>query len=285
MTQTELEALFKKESAKVEIQTSIYSDEVMIYELPVKTAKANGSDAAGYTFTYTLNGLKTATKEFFYNRSDPDDSGVTTTGKVTFSDISFTEQPANAAYRITDTIADLAMTASVSTGKIKSVVWYMNSDQTTGGVDKAIQTDKITDKPTNYRSVLSNLKQYITGTGTYVFYCRVTTDDGKYAETRKAIITITGENHINIVFNPTTVKAGGTFTITGTPQEYVSGKLTNVTGKTYTIIWSSSDENIVKLSSKTSTNSSPSITATAKAGGQVTIKAETTIGAKSMLPK
>ena len=280
MTQTELEALFKKESAKVEIQTSIYSDEVMIYELPVKTAKANGSDAAGYTFTYTLNGLKTATKEFFYNRSDPDDSGVTTTGKVTFSDISFTEQPANAAYRITDTIADLAMTASVSTGKIKSVVWYMNSDQTTGSVDKAIQTDKITDKPTNYRSVLSNLKQYITGTGTYVFYCRVTTDDGKYAETRKAIITITGENHINIVFNPTTVKAGGTFTITGTPQEYVSGKLTNVTGKTYTIIWSSSDENIVKLSSKTSTNSSPSITATAKAGGQVTIKAETTIGAK-----
>ena len=280
MTQTELEALFKKESAKVEIQTSIYSDEVMIYELPVKTAKANGSDAAGYTFTYTLNGLKTATKEFFYNRSDPDDSGVTTTGKVTFSDISFSEQPANAAYRITDTIADLAMTASVSTGKIKSVVWYMNSDQTTGGVDKAIQTDKITDKPTNYRSVLSNLKQYITGTGTYVFYCRVTTDDGKYAETRKAIITITGENHINIVFNPTTVKAGGTFTITGTPQEYVSGKLTNVTGKTYTIIWSSSDENIVKLSNKTSTNSSPSITATAKAGGQVTIKAETTIGAK-----
>lgn len=280
MTQTELEALFKKESAKVEIQTSIYSDEVMIYELPVKTAKANGSDAAGYTFTYTLNGLKTATKEFFYNRSDPDDSGVTTTGKVTFSDISFTEQPANAAYKITDTIADLAMTASVSTGKIKSVVWYMNSDQTTGGVDKAIQTDKITDKLTNYRSVLSNLKQYITGTGTYVFYCRVTTDDGKYAETRKAIITITGENHINIVFNPTTVKAGGTFTITGTPQEYVSGKLTNVTGKTYTITWTSSDESIVKLSSKTSTNSSPSITATAKAGGQVTIKAETTIGAK-----
>ena len=280
MTQTELEALFKKESAKVEIQTSIYSDEVMIYELPVKTAKANGSDAAGYTFTYTLNGLKTATKEFFYNRSDPDDSGVTTTGKVTFSDISFTEQPANAAYKITDTIADLVMTASVSTGKIKSVVWYMNSDQTTGGVDKAIQTDKITDKLTNYRSVLSNLKQYITGTGTYVFYCRVTTDDGKYAETRKAIITITGENHINIVFNPTTVKAGGTFTITGTPQEYVSGKLTNVTGKTYTITWTSSDENIVKLSSKTSTNSSPSITATAKAGGQVTIKAETTIGAK-----
>ena len=280
MTQTELEALFKKESAKVEIQTSIYSDEVMIYELPVKTATATGSDAAGYTFTYTLDGLKTSTKEFFYNRNDPSDSGVTTTDKVTFSDISFPEQPVTAAYKITDTIADLAMTASVSTSTIKSVVWYMNSDQTTGGVDKAIQTDKITDKPTNYRSVLSNLKQYITGTGTYVFYCRVTTDDGKYAETRKAIITITGENHINIVFNPTTVKAGGTFTITGTPQEYVSGKLTNVTGKTYTITWTSSDENIVKLSSKTSTNSSPSITATAKAGGQVTIKAETTIGAK-----
>ena len=280
MTDTELKAMFEKETAKVEIQTSIYADEVMIYELPVKSADVVPGENGGKKFKYTLNGLKTATKEFFYNREDPNGIGVTTDRQVTFSDISFSEQPANAAYKITDTIADLAMTASVSTGKIKSVVWYMNSDQTTGGVDKAIQTDKITDKPTNYRSVLSNLKQYITGTGTYVFYCRVTTDDGKYAETRKAIITITGENHINIVFNPTTVKAGGTFTITGTPQEYVSGKLTNVTGKTYTIIWSSSDENIVKLSSKTSTNSSPSITATAKAGGQVTIKAETTIGAK-----
>lgn len=280
MTDTELKAMFEKESAKVEIQTSIYADEVMIYELPVKTAEVVNGTNGGKKFKYTLNGLKTATKEFFYNREEPNGIGVTTDRQVTFSDISFTEQPANAAYKITDTIADLAMTASVSTGKIKSVVWYMNSDQTTGGVDKAIQTDKITDKPTNYRSVLSNLKQYITGTGTYVFYCRVTTDDGKYAETRKAIITITGENHINIVFNPTTVKAGGTFTITGTPQEYVSGKLTNVTGKTYTITWTSSDENIVKLSSKTSTNSSPSITATAKAGGQVTIKAETTIGAK-----
>ena len=280
MTRTELEALFKKESAKVEIQTSIYSDEVMIYELPVKTATATGSDAAGYTFTYTLDGLKTSTKEFFYNRNDPSDSGVTTTDKVTFSDISFPEQPVTAAYKITDTIADLAMTASVSTSTIKSVVWYMNSDQTTGGVDKAIQTDKVTGKPTNYRSVLSNLKQYITGTGTYVFYCRVTTENGKYAETRKAIITITGENHIEITFKPTAVKAGETFTITGVPQEYVSGKLTNVTGKTYTITWTSSDENIVKLSSKTSTNSSPSVTATAKAGGQVTIKAETTIGSK-----
>lgn len=280
MTDTELKAMFEKESAKVEIQTSIYADEVMIYELPVKTAEVVNGTNGGKKFKYTLNGLKTATKEFFYNREDPNGIGVTTDRQVTFSDISFSEQPANAAYKITDTIADLAMTASVSTGKIKSVVWYMNSDQTTGGVDKAIQTDKITDKPTNYRSVLSNLKQYITGTGTYVFYCRVTTDDGKYAETRKAIITITGENHINIVFNPTTVKAGGTFTITGTPQEYVSGKLTNVTGKTYTIAWTSSDENIVKLSSKTSTNSSPSVTATAKAGGQVTIKAETTIGAK-----
>lgn len=280
MTDTELKAMFEKESAKVEIQTSIYADEVMIYELPVKSADVVPGENGGKKFKYTLNGLKTATKEFFYNREDPNGIGVTTDRQVTFSDISFTEQPANAAYKLTDTFADLAMTASVSTGTIKSVVWYMNSDQTTGGVDKAIQTDKITDKPTNYRSVLSNLKQYITGTGTYVFYCRVTTDDGKYAETRKAIITITGENHINIVFNPTTVKAGGTFTITGTPQEYVSGKLTNVTGKTYTITWSSSDENIVKLSSKTSTNSSPSITATAKAGGQVTIKAETTIGAK-----
>ena len=280
MTDAELKSMFEQESAKVEIQTSIYADETAIYELPVKNASVVTNTDGSKQFKYTLDGLKTATKEFFYNRNDLADAGVTTTGKVTFSDISFTEQPANAAYKLTDTFADLAMTASVSTGKIKSVVWYMNSDQTTGGVDKAIQTDKITDTPTNYRSVLSNLKQYITGTGTYVFYCRVTTDDGKYAETRKAIITITGENHINIVFNPTTVKAGGTFTITGTPQEYVSGKLTNVTGKTYTITWTSSDENIVKLSSKTSTNSSPSITATAKAGGQVTIKAETTIGAK-----
>lgn len=281
MTDTELKAMFEKETAKVEIQTSIYADEVMIYELPVKSADVVPGENGGKKFKYTLNGLKTATKEFFYNRNDPNSEGVTTTKEVTFSDITFTEQPANAAYKITDTIADLAMSASVSTSKIKSVVWYMNSDQTTGGIDKAIYTDStVRIGATSHRSVLSNLKQYITGTGTYVFYCRVTTDDGKYAETRKAIITITGENHINIVFNPTTVKAGGTFTITGTPQEYVSGKLTNVTGKTYTITWTSSDENIVKLSSKTSTNSSPSITATAKAGGQVTIKAETTIGAK-----
>lgn len=281
MTDAELKSMFEQESAKVEIQTSIYADETAIYELPVKNATVvAGTTASSKKFKYTLDGLKTATKEFFYNRNDPNSEGVTTTKEVTFSDITFTEQPANAAYKLTDTFADLAMTASVSTGTIKSVVWYMNSDQTTGGVDKAIQTDKITDKPTNYRSVLSNLKQYITGTGTYVFYCRVTTEDGKYAETRKAIITITGENHINITFNPTTVKAGETFTITGVPQEYVNGKLTNVTGKTYTITWTSSDENIVKLSSKTSTNSSPSVTATAKAGGQVTIKAETTIGAK-----
>ena len=280
MTDAELKSMFEQESAKVEIQTSIYADETAIYELPVKNASVVTNTDGSKQFKYTLDGLKTATKEFFYNRNDLADAGVTTTGKVTFSDISFTEQPANAAYKLTDTFADLAMTASVSTGTIKSVVWYMNSDQTTGGVDKAIQTDKITDKPTNYRSVLSNLKQYITGTGTYVFYCRVTTDNGKYAETRKAIITITGENHINITFNPTAVKAGETFTITGVPQEYVNGKLTNVTGKTYTITWTSSDENIVKLSSKISTNSSPSVTATAKAGGQVTIKAETTIGAK-----
>lgn len=281
MTDTELKAMFEKESAKVEIQTSIYADEVMIYELPVKTAEVVNGTNGGKKFKYTLNGLKTATKEFFYNREDLNGTGVTTDKQVTFSDISFPEQPANASYKITDTIADLAMTASVSTSTIKSVVWYMNSDQTTGGIDKAIYTDStVRTGARSHRSVLSNLKQHITGTGTYVFYCRVTTDDGKYAETRKAIITITGENHINIVFNPTTVKAGGTFTITGTPQEYVSGKLTNVTGKTYTITWTSSDENIVKLSSKTSTNSSPSITATAKAGGQVTIKAETTIGAK-----
>ena len=71
MTQTELEALFKKESAKVEIQTSIYSDEVMIYELPVKTAKANGSDAAGYTFTYTLNGTQNGHKGVLLQQKRP----------------------------------------------------------------------------------------------------------------------------------------------------------------------------------------------------------------------
>ena len=280
MTDTELKAMFEKESAKVEIQTSIYADEVMIYELPVKTAEVVNGTNGGKKFKYTLNGLKTATKEFFYNREDPNGTGVTTDRQVTFSDISFSEQPANAAYKITDTIADLAMTASVSTGKIKSVVWYMNSDQTTGGVDKAIQTDKITDKPTNYRSVLSNLKQYITGTGTYVFYCRVTTSDGKFADSRKAIISVNGENYIAITISPTSVRAGETFTITGVPQDYVSGKLVDVTSKPYTIAWSSSDENIVKLSSKTTTNSSPAITAMANAGGQVTIKAETTIGSK-----
>lgn len=278
MTDAELKSMFEQESAKVEIQTSIYADETAIYELPVKNASVVTNTDGSKQFKYTLDGLKTATKEFFYNRNDLADAGVTTTGKVTFSDISFTEQPANAAYKLTDTFADLAMTASVSTGTIKSVVWYMNSDQS-NGADRAIYTDPAS-KTSPMRSVLSNIKQYITGTGTYVFYCRVTTSDGKYAETRKASITITGENHIEITFKPTAVKAGETFTITGVPQEYVSGKLTNVTGKTYTITWSSSDENIVKLSSKTSTNSSPSVTATAKAGGQVTIKAETTIGAK-----
>lgn len=278
MTDAELKSMFEQESAKVEIQTSIYADETAIYELPVKNASVVTNTDGSKQFKYTLDGLKTATKEFFYNRNDLADAGVTTTGKVTFSDISFTEQPANAAYKLTDTFADLAMTASVSTGTIKSVVWYMNSDQS-NGVDRAIYTDPAS-KTSPMRSVLSNIKQYITGTGTYVFYCRVTTSDGKYAETRKASITITGENHIEITFKPTAVKAGETFTITGVPQEYVSGKLTNVTGKTYTITWTSSDENIVKLSSKTSTNSSPTVTATAKAGGQVTIKAETTIGAK-----
>ena len=278
MTDAELKSMFEQESAKVEIQTSIYADETAIYELPVKNASVVTNTDGSKQFKYTLDGLKTATKEFFYNRNDLTDAGVTTTGKVTFSDISFTEQPANAAYKLTDTFADLAMTASVSTGTIKSVVWYMNSDQS-NGADRAIYTDPAS-KTSPMRSVLSNIKQYITGTGTYVFYCRVTTSDGKYAETRKASITITGENHIEITFKPTAVKAGETFTITGVPQEYVNGKLTNVTGKTYTITWTSSDENIVKLSTKSTTNSSPSITATAKAGGQVTIKAETTIGAK-----
>ena len=278
MTKSELERLFAKESAKVEAQTGYYADETAIYDLPVKSATANGSDAAGYTFTYSLNGIKTATKEFFYNKDKPTNDGFTSTEKVKFSNITFTEQPANASYKLTDTIANLNMTASVSSGTISSVVWYLVSDQSNDS-DRAIYTDTAS-KTSPKRSTLSNLKQYISGTGTYVFYCRVTTTDGQYADTRKAIINVTGENHINIVFNPTTAKAGETFTITGTPQDYVNGTLTNVTGKTYTVTWSSSDESIVKLSSKTSTNSSPSITATAKAGGTVTIKAEATVGAK-----
>lgn len=278
MTVSELKSLFEKESAKVEAQTGYYADETAIYELPVKSATVNGSETAGYTFTYSLNGIKTATKEFFYNKDKPTNDGFTTTKPVKFSNITFTEQPANASYKLTDTIANLNMTASVSSGTISSVVWYLVSDQSNDS-DRAIYTDTAS-KTSPMRSTLSNLKQYLSGTGTYVFYCRVTTTDGQYADTRKAIINVTGENHINIVFNPTTAKAGDTFTITGTPQNYVNGTLTNVTGKTYTVTWSSSDESIVKLSSKTSTNSSPSITATAKAGGTVTIKAETTIGAK-----
>ena len=209
MTDAELKSMFEQESAKVEIQTSIYADETAIYELPVKNATVvAGTTASSKKFKYTLDGLKTATKEFFYNRNDPNSEGVTTTKEVTFSDITFTEQPANAAYKLTDTFADLAMTASVSTGTIKSVVWYMNSDQS-NGADRAIYTDPAS-KTSPMRSVLSNIKQYITGTGTYVFYCRVTTSDGKYAETRKASITITGENHIEITFKPTAVKAGET---------------------------------------------------------------------------
>ena len=278
MTVSELKSLFEKESAKVEAQTGYYADETAIYELPVKSATVNGNETAGYTFTYSLNGIKTATKEFFYNKDNPANTGFTTTKPVKFSNITFTEQPANASYKLTDTIANLSMTASVSSGTISSVVWYLVSDQSNDS-DRAIYTDTAS-KTSPMRSTLSNLKQYISGTGTYVFYCRVTTTDGQYADTRKAIINVTGENHINIVFNPTTAKAGDTFTITGTPQNYVNGTLTNVTGKTYTVTWSSSDESIVRLSSKSSTNSSPSVTATAKAGGTVTIKAETTIGAK-----
>ena len=279
MTVSELKSLFEKESAKVEAQTGYYADETAIYELPVKSATAKGDEATGYTFTYSLNGIKTATKEFFYNKDKPTNDGFTTTKPVKFSNITFTEQPANASYKLTDTIANLNMTASVSSGTISSVVWYLVSDQSNDS-DRAIYTDTASNKTSPMRSTLSNLKQYLSGTGTYVFYCRVTTTDGQYADTRKAIINVTGENHINIVFNPTTAKAGDTFTITGTPQNYVNGTLTNVTGKTYTVTWSSSDESIVRLSSKSSTNSSPSVTATAKAGGTVTIKAETTIGAK-----
>ena len=288
MTDTELKSLFEKETAKVEVQTGYYADEKTTYNLPLKDVTAVSNSASNnVTFTYKINGVKTATKEFFYDRAYPkEEHSYSTT--AAFSDITFTEQPITASYKLTDTIADLSAAASVSSpATIKSMVWYMNSDQTTGGGDRAIFTESISGTPSSQRSVLSNVKQYITGTGTYVFFCRVTAESGSgsskttsSADTRKAIVNVTGENHINIVFNPTTAKAGDTFTITGTPQDYVNGTLTNVTGKTYTVTWTSSDENIVKLSSKTSTSSSPSVTATAKAGGTVTIKAEATVGAK-----
>ena len=88
MTDAELKSMFEQESAKVEIQTSIYADETAIYELPVKNASVVTNTDGSKQFKYTLDGLKTATKEFFYNRNDLADAGVTTTGKVTFSDIS-----------------------------------------------------------------------------------------------------------------------------------------------------------------------------------------------------
>ena len=268
-----LESRFAQLKATVEVQTSQYYTATL--ELPLENVKANTKTAGKVSFTYGINGIKG--NEIYYSREQTTNSY--TAGPYDLSDISLDREPANASYKLTDTIADLvveASTGSAAFGK-DSFVWYMSSDQSNGD-DTVIYQDEGA-SGNSYTSVLSNLKQYISGTGTYVFYCRVKAGNAT-VETRKAIITITGENHINITFNPTTVKAGETFTITGVPQEYVNGKLTNVTGKTYTITWSSSDENIVKLSSKTSTNSSPSVTATAKAGGQVTIKAETTIGAK-----
>lgn len=58
MTDTELKAMFEKETAKVEIQTSIYADEVMIYELPVKSADVVPGENGGKKFKYTLNGSR-----------------------------------------------------------------------------------------------------------------------------------------------------------------------------------------------------------------------------------
>ena len=66
--------MFEQESAKVEIQTSIYADETAIYELPVKNASVVTNTDGSKQFKYTLDGLKTATKEFFYNRNDLADS-------------------------------------------------------------------------------------------------------------------------------------------------------------------------------------------------------------------
>ena len=69
MTDAELKRLFEKKTAKVEIQTSIYADETAIYELPVKNVSASIDDT-GAAVTYQINGLKTATREFFYDRDD-----------------------------------------------------------------------------------------------------------------------------------------------------------------------------------------------------------------------
>ncbi len=271
-----LESRFAQLKAIVEVQTSQYEGYTATQELPLENVKANLGTTGKVSFTYGINGIKG--NEIYYSREQTTNSY--TAGPYDLSDISLDTEPANASYKLTDTIANLVVEASTgsSTFEEDSFIWYMSSDQSNGD-DTVIYQDKGAKGQNSYTSVLSNLKQYITGTGTYVFYCRVKAGSAT-VDTRKAIITITGENHINIVFNPTSVGVGGTFTVTGTPQEYVSGKLTNVTGKSYTITWTSSDENIVKLSSKTTTSSSPSVTATARAGGQVTIKAETTIGAK-----
>ena len=282
-----LEERFAQTKAVVEVQTNMYAGYKSTVELPVKNVKIN-KDGSTVTFDYDINGLKSSNHEFYYDRANPnpkkDDKGrvvpTYTSSPYTLSDISLDREPANASYKLTDTFANLVTEASTDNSAFTadSFVWYMSSDQSSSG-DTVIYRDKGASGKKSHTSTLTNLKQYITGTGTYVFRCRVTAGSSS-VDTRTAIINVTGENHINIVFNPTTAKAGDTFTITGTPQDYVNGTLTNVTGKTYTVTWTSSDENIVKLSSKTSTSSSPSVTATAKAGGTVTIKAEATVGAK-----
>ena len=272
-----LEERFAQTKAVVEVQTSMYAGYKTSVELPVKNVRINKTGNT-VKFNYDINGLKG--NELYYDRANPNATTQYESGSYTISDISLDREPANASYKLTDTFANLvteASTDSTDFGK-DSFVWYMSSDQSSSG-DTVIYRDTGANGKKSHTSTLTNLKQYITGTGTYVFRCRVTAGSSS-VDTRTAIINVTGENHINIVFNPTTTKAGDTFTITGTPQDYVNGTLTNVTGKTYTVTWSSSDESIVKLNSKSSTNSSPSITATAKAGGTVTIKAEATVGAK-----
>ena len=280
-----LEDRFAQTKAVVEVQTKMYAGYKSSVELPVKNVKINKINST-VTFDYDINGLKSSDHELYYDRKNPnadkakDHTAAYVSEPYTISDISLDREPANASYKLTDTFANLVTEASTDNSAFTadSFVWYMSSDQSSSG-DTVIYRDKGANGKKSHTSTLPNLKQYITGTGTYVFRCRVTAGSSS-VDTRTAIITVTGENHINIVFNPTTAKAGESFTITGTPQDYVNGTLTNVTGKTYTVTWTSSDESIVKLSSKTSTNSSPSITATAKAGGTVTIKAEATVGAK-----
>ena len=215
-----LEDRFAQTKAVVEVQTSMYAGYKSSVELPVKNVKINKTNST-VTFDYDINGLKSSDHELYYDRKNPNADKATghtaayVSESYTISDISLDREPANASYKLTDTFANLVTEASTENGTFTSFVWYMTSDQSSSG-DTVIYRDTAASGKSSHTSTLSNLKQYITGTGTYVFFCRVTAESGSgsskttsSADTRKAIINVTGENHINIVFNPTTAKAGG----------------------------------------------------------------------------